>query len=434
MQFKLGAGMSSSSSIYDFAAWTRLIPESEIRRLLRYNVKYYFAGGKPGKIPIKAMAKILIEMGQEQLKMLDEGRYEEALEQYNYGPTEGISVLREVLAKRMREKDGVEADPNELVITSGSQQALYAILDTLIDKGDVIMVSSPAYLGFVMPAVKLGARVVIVPSDREGIVPEYVDEAFDVAVKELGKKPEILYTIPDSNNPTGSTLSEKRRKQIFDTCAERGMLIIEDAAYREMQFTESRLPPLKAYDKDNKYVAYIRSSSKEAAPLRIGYILVPPQLREEIVKAKGYYDLCSPSLVQYILARYYTKYIDRHLPEILAEYRRRCDALKRAIDESFPAGWRTDPTGGFFIWWESEREDFDSKRFLEEVALKNDIIYVPSHAFYPPTGYQYTPSSRRLSPSSPKTNGMRLCFVYKPPEVLREGALKLGQLLSQHLS
>ena len=141
----------------------------------------------------------------------------------------------------MKEKDGIEVDPGDLVITSGSQQALYAILDTLIDKGDVIMVSSPAYLGFVMPAVKLGARIVIVPSDREGIIPEYIDEAFEAAVKELGKKPEILYLIPDSNNPTGSTLPEKRRKQVFDICAEKEILIIEDAAYREMQFTELSL-------------------------------------------------------------------------------------------------------------------------------------------------------------------------------------------------
>ena len=432
--------MTSKIEFFDFAAWTQFIPESEIRRLLRYNVPYYFAGGKPGAIAIEVFAKILIEIGTEQLEKIKRGPEgkQEIIDEYNYGPTAGIRTFREILAKYLREKDGIpiskEDGWQEVVITTGSQQAIYAILDTLIDPGDAILTPAPVYLGFVTPAEKLGAKVICVPTDLNGIIPEYVEETLQAAEKsdEIKKPPEILYVIADSDNPKGTTLPTKRRKQLYDIAETWNLLIIEDAAYREIQFKNEKLPAIKSFDKENRRVAYLRTTSKEAAPFRVGYSVMPAALREQVIKDKGYLDLCTPTIIQKILALYYSKYMEKSLPEILKTYEKRCKAMCEAIDETFPEGERTNPTGGFFVWWQSKKM-FDAKKFLEEVALQNQILYVPGHSFYPIKGYTYNPDTKKIEKSSPAINTMRLGFSYRNAEIIRTGVKKLGQLLTEYL-
>jgi DNA-binding transcriptional MocR family regulator len=187
-------------------------------------------------------------------------------------------------------------------------------------------------------------------------------------------------------------------------------------------------------DTENKYVAYLRTSSKEAAVLRIGYSVFPPKVREQINKDKGFLDLCSPTIVQRILDIYYREHIDTVLPKALETYKKRADIMRKAIDDTFPTGNRTDPTGGFFIWWESEDKDFDAKQFLEQVALPNDIIYVPGVAFYPLMGLSYVPESNELVPVERAHNTMRISYSYSPSDVIDTGIRKLGGLLSESLS
>ena len=424
-------------SAFDFAAWTHLIPESEIRRLLRFEAKYYFAGGKPGVLPSKALSQVLIDIGSGFLDLLKQGSEHEVIDSFNYCPSEGLTSLRKFLANFLRERDGLDLDPEEgykqVVITTGSQQALYAIADALLDPGDVIICSRPAYLGFVNIAAKFRANIVTVPIDQGGVAPQHVREAIEHSTKEFGKRPELIYLVPDSDNPSGTTMPWSRRRELFDIAEEEDLLILEDAAYREIQFEGKRMDPIKALDKENHRVAYLRSTSKEAAPLRIGYSVLPPEIRTEVVKGKGYMDLNTAALTQLFVEVYYRKYFRQFIDDIREGYKERCKAMKKGIDERFPGGERTDPKGGFFVWWSAGRPEFDSKAFLEDIALKKDIAYVPGSAFFPQFGNAYLPDKGRIVEMQPETNGMRLSYSYLEPRTLYEGIVRLGDLLSRTL-
>jgi 2-aminoadipate transaminase len=406
---------------YSFATWTRFIEESQIRALLKYKVKYYYAGGKPGIIPTDIFADIMADLSV---------RYKEnpkiALEDLNYGPTGGESWFLKTLAKRLHDVRGIPIDIetqwDNVTITNGSQQALYALLDTLIDPGDVIITPSPAYLGFLGPAEKLGARVITIPTDLDGIIPEEVEHAVEVSKKEFGKCPDIIYVVPDSDNPKGTTLPFKRRQALFDIAEEYDILLIE-----------KKSKPIKTLDKENSRVAYLGTSSKEAAVLRVGYSVLPSNVKEQVLKAKGYFDLCTTSLVQRILDEYYRKHIDEAMRVGIPKYKERYEAMAKAIDESFPAGERTDPTGGFFIWWKSEDKKFDAREFLQRVAIPNEIIYVPGTPFYPQSGHRLTKDNKDVRESLPENNTMRIGFSYAPPDIISEGITRLGNLLSKEL-
>jgi 2-aminoadipate transaminase len=421
----------ANDNSYGFATWTSFIEESQIRALLKYNVKYYFAGGKPGIIPTDIFADILGELSV---------RYREdpklALEDLNYGPTGGQPWFLKTLAKRLCEVRKIhincETQWEDVSITNGSQQALYALLDTMIDPGDVIITPSPAYLGFLVPAVKLGARVITVPTDNDGIIPEYVERAIHLSKIKFGKNPDMLYVVPDSDNPKGTTLPMNRRRSLFDICSSHNILILEDSAYAEIQFKKNP-KAIKTLDKENIRVAYLGTSSKEAAVLRVGYSVLPDNVKEQVLKDKGYLDLCTTTLVQRILDEYYRRYIDTAMKRAIPLYKERYEAMAKAIDESFPAGTRTDPTGGFFIWWQSEKADFNSSKFMQEVAIPNELIYVPGGPFYPIVGHKITDDGNNLEPSVPEPNTMRLGFSYASPEIIYEGITRLGKLLSQEM-
>jgi 2-aminoadipate transaminase len=416
---------------YSFSSWTSFIEESQIRALLKYKVKYYFAGGKPGIMPTDTFAKIMQDLS---VRYLEDSKL--ALDDFNYGPTGGEPWFLKTLAKRLCDVRSIPIDcENEwenVSITNGSQQALYALLDTLIDPGDVIITPSPAYLGFLVPAVKLGARVITVPTDLNGMIPEYVEKAIYISKIKLGKNPDLLYVVPDSDNPKGTTIPQKRRQALFDICESHNVLIIEDSAYAEIQFKKSP-KPIKALDKENQRIAYLGTTSKEAAVLRVGYSVMPPTIKDQVLKDKGYLDLCTSTLVQRILNEYYMNYIDEAMRRAIPLYKLRYEAMAKAIDASFPPGERTDPTGGFFIWWQSEDHEFDSRKFMEEVAIPNDLLYVPGGPFYPLAGYTLTENGNDLKASKPEINTMRLGFSYAPPDIISDGIEKLGHLLSDHL-
>jgi len=421
----------ANDNSYGFATWTSFIEESQIRALLKYKVKYYFAGGKPGIVPTDTFADIMAELSV---------RYKKdpmmALDDLNYGPTGGAPWFLKTLAKRMCKVRKIPIDCEtqweDVSITNGSQQALYALLDTLIDPGDVIITPAPAYLGFLVPAVKLGARVITVPTDNKGIIPEFVERAIHLSKIKFGKNPDLLYVVADSDNPKGTTLPMNRRRALFDICENHNILLLEDAAYAEIQFKDTP-KAIKTLDKDNSRVAYLGTSSKEAAVLRVGYSILPDNVREQVLKDKGYLDLCTTTLVQRILDEYYNKHIDDAMRVAIPLYKKRCEAMAKAIDESFPAGTRSDPTGGFFIWWQSDKSDFDSSKFMEDVAIPNDLLYVPGGPFYPITGHRLTADGNDLEPSVPEGNTMRLGFSFASPEIIYEGITRLGHLLSKQL-
>lgn len=423
--------MSSNGSGYSFATWTSFIEESLIRGLLKYKVKYYFAGGKPGIIPTQIFAKIMGELSQTYAQ-----NPAMALEDLNYGPTGGNPWFLKTLARRLHDVRGIPIDPEKqwesVSITNGSQQAIYALLDTMLNPGDVIITPCPAYLGFLVPAVKLGARLVTVPTDQDGIIPEYVESAISLSKMKFGKVPDMLYVVADSDNPKGTTLPMSRREQLFDICESNNMLLVEDSAYAEIQFKKTP-KPIKTLDRNNMRVAYLGTTSKEAAVMRVGYSVLPINVREQVLKDKGYLDLCTSSLLQRILDIYYANYIDQAMKDAIPKYEMRCKAMVKAIDEFFPAGTRSDPSGGFFVWWQSEKKSFDSSKFMMKTAIPNDVMYVPGGPFYPITGFSVKPDSSDLVASRIEPNTMRLGFSYLSPEMISEGIERLGKLLAKEI-
>ncbi|MCB0289906.1 MAG: PLP-dependent aminotransferase family protein [Calditrichaeota bacterium] len=420
-----------------YAEWTYRIPEGEIRRLLKYQVKYYFGGGLPGALPIRQLAGIIEEIGRELLSDIGAGNKASSLQLFNYNKTPGLDSLRKLFLKRLVERQHLPFDPetdyHRVLVTNGAQQALYGLLDSIINPGDYILSAAPSYLGFVTPAVKLGGNVVCCPSDENGLTVEGVEKAIAAVKREAGTVPKILYIVSDSDNPSGTTLPQDRRKAFFEIAQRENILIVEDGAYKEIQFGKKRLNPIKAYDTENRVVVYLASTSKEAGVLRIGYGVYPAEIGDMVEKAKGYYDLCSPVLNQVIAERYYSLDLDQILGEVLGIYRERCGAMLEALGSFFPKGIMTRPTGGFFVWWETlPGVNFDSKTFNEKVAIPNNLLFVPSHAFFPPEGLVVDARGKLVS-AKPHTNGMRLSFSAVPKERIFEGIEIMGNLLKKHL-
>ncbi|MGQ4892361.1 MAG: PLP-dependent aminotransferase family protein [Candidatus Njordarchaeia archaeon] len=432
--------VESTQTGWRLSSWTEIIPESEIRRLLKFAVKYYFAGGKPGIIPVEIFSKILEELHEYHEEQIKKGDIQPLINIYNYDKSGGCDSLKEILAKKLKD-DGVplpsdiEEAKEKIVITTGSQQALYILGDILIDPGDVIITTEPSYLGFLGPMMRFGANIVTTPTDEKGMIPEYVEDAIEKSIEKFKKAPDFIYVIPDSDNPKGTTLPLSRRKKLYEIAETYKIFIIEDGAYREIQFGE-KIPTIKSFDKDNKWVIYVRTSSKEAAVFRLGYSVVPDSIRDQFIKSKGYIDLNTPVINQVMLRIYYEKYFDKVIHQTVAGYKKRCDVMLEAIKEHFPPGSYTVPTGGFFIWWESENKDFNSKAFLEDVALKNELSYVPGQAFYPLPffGWMYIPETKEIvKEKDVKQNAMRLSYSFLSEEDIEEGIKKLGMLLSEHL-
>jgi len=417
------------------ASWTKNIPESEIRRLLKNKTKYYLAGGLPGNLPVEVFPKILEELAEYYKE--DSKR---VINEWNYGPTAGLPSLRKVLAERMKRRDNLDflsgaEDWEKVLITTGSQQAAYLSLDILTNPGDIIITPSPAYLGFVTTVVKLGGHVVTAPTDGEGLIPESVEETVKKAEQQFGRKVKILYVVSDSDNPKGTTLPVKRREELFNLAEQYDFMIVEDEAYKEIQFGQ-RLPPIKSLDKENKRVIYISSTSKEAAPIRLGYSIMPPLLSEEAEKSKGYIDLCTPTLTQRIAEIYYAKYIDQYLPKIVQKYKEQKGAAYKVVKELSPEGEFTNPSGGFFIWWQAEGKKaytFDMGKFNQEVLLPNDVLVVPGGAFYPPTGHSFNDETREIEPLKPIIGGMRIGYSLLKKEDIEEGVRRLFTLLQEHI-
>ena len=417
------------------AEWTKAIPESEIRRLLKRKTKYYLAGGLPGVLPTKVFPKILQELAEYYDK--DE---QNVINEFQYGQTAGQPGLRKVLAERIHKNDGINnldyvEDWEKIFITTGSQQSIYIALDITINPGDIVVTPSPAYLGFVTSVVKVGGHVVTAPTDTEGLIPDYVEDTIVKAEREFGKKVKILYVVEDSDNPKGTTLSFKRREQLFNIAEQHDVIVISDAAYKEMQFGD-RIKSMKTLDKENSRVIYASTTSKEAAPLRIGYSLMPDFLLTEAEKAKGYLDLCTPILTQRVAEIYYRKYIDQYLPAIVQEYKENKDIAYKALLDTFPEGDFTNPTGGFFIWWQPKGEkafSFDVAKFNEEVLLPNEVLVVPGKAFYPPKGHSYDPEARVIEPLKVIRGGMRIGYSFLSKDLIDEGVRRLGSFLSEQI-
>ncbi len=325
-----------------------------------------------------------------------------------YGGGQGLPSLRERLVALMAE-EGVEADPDDIVITNGAQQALDLVAKVLVDPGDEVVIEAPAYVGALSAFSAYEPRFVQIPLDDEGMIVDQLEEALL-----RGARPKFVYTVPNFTNPAGVTMSHPRRERLVALCHEAGIPILEDNPYGMLRFQGEREPCLRALDPDN--VIYLGTVSKVFSPgVRVGWSLAEQGVTQRLILAKEAADLCSSSFNQLITERYLSG--DRwreNLTALVDVYRGRRDAMLAALDESFPADatW-TRPHGGFYVWV-TLPDYFDTSAMLA-AAVERRVAYVPGTAFYP---------------DGRGKDRMRLAFCYPTEDDVVEGVRRLGALLT----
>jgi 2-aminoadipate transaminase len=329
-----------------------------------------------------------------------------------YGSSEGRPALRGVVTELMAEI-GVRLRPDDIVLTSGAQQALDLLGKIFIDPGDTIICEGPTYLGALQAFSAYQPNIVCVPMDAEGMRTDLLA----AELERLGPRgAKFIYTIPNFQNPAGVTLSPARRRELLDLARTYDIPVIEDDPYGRLRFEGGHCLPLRALDDE---VIYVGTFSKVFAPgLRLGWITAPHPIMAKFLLAKQAADLCGSAYAQLTAERYFadTRW-RRVLQDLTRTYAERRDAMIEALTEHFPAEARwTVPEGGFFVWVEMP-SFLDLKTILAE-AVERGVTYVPGDAFFP---------------DGRGRNCMRLGFCYASPEKIREGIARLADVLEDRL-
>jgi 2-aminoadipate transaminase len=335
------------------------------------------------------------------------GQHDVALQ---YGGGQGAPGLRERATMLMAE-EGIVADPEDVMITAGAQQALDLLGKLLIDPGDTIAVEAPAYVGALTAFGAYQPRYLTIDIDADGMLVEQLEQALV-----RGDRPKFVYTVPNFGNPAGVTMSYERRAQLVALCREASVPIIEDNPYGLLRFEGEPEPCLRTLDRDN--VIYLGTVSKTFSPgVRVGWALAEQSVIQRLVLAKEAADLCGSNLTMAITERWFADEARWRptLASLVEVYRRRRDAMLAALDEHMPDGatW-TRPAGGFFVWV-TLPEWLDTKALLA-AAVERRVAYVPGTGFYP---------------DGRGRNMMRLAFCLPPEDRIREGVARLGSLLHE---
>jgi len=397
-----------------YAARTQGMAGSAIRELLKYTSSpdiISFGGGFPAPevFPIdkfkEACDVVLTEMGEQALQ---------------YGPTEGYFPLRQLIASNAA-KYGIVVSPCNVLITSGSQQALDLFGKIFINRGDRILVESPTYLGAIQAWNAYGANYVTIPSDEDGMQTQHLEELIKTNLK-------FIYVLPNFQNPTGVTLSLERRKQLIEIANLNGVPIIEDDPYGQLRYEGEHLPPVVVLDdeirsKDTPIysgnVIYTSTFSKILAPgLRLAWVVAPEDVIKKLTQAKQGTDLHTSTFNQYIAYQVASSpFMREHIQHIREVYRERRDAMLQALQEYMPEGTRwTNPKGGLFLW-AMLPEGYDTTAIFPK-AISAKVAYVPGESFHPNGGGK---------------NTMRLNFSACKPEVINEGIKRLAKVIKESL-
>lgn len=327
---------------------------------------------------------------------------------FMHSPTEGLPALREAVAARLRAR-GIAASASEVMITSGSQQALDLVARVLLTPGDTVVVEEPSFVGMLQTLRTAGARVVSVPVDGEGM---RVDRLESVLAR---TRPRLLYTLPTFQNPSGAVMSLPRRRRVLELAAFHQVPVVEDDPYSDLRYEGEPLPPLRALDQRGG-VFHVGTFSKVLCPgFRIGWLVGPPAVVRQLAIAKQVADLHPATPGQWVLARFLQEgLLDLHLERIRPEYRRRRDALLEGLEATRRLGieW-AHPAGGFFLWGRLSA-GLSVARLLAEAARER-VAFLPGAVF---------------SSDGTAASGIRLNFTALPPEALREGARRLCRAAS----
>ena len=334
-----------------------------------------------------------------------------------YGPTPGIAPFREWLAEHMTQS-GRPSKIDECLVTTGGISALDLICKVLLDPGDIVIVGEPAYLAALHVIRSYQGRFAGVPLDDNGMQVDALKSVLE-DLQRQSLHPKFIYLVPSFQNPSGVTLSEKRRKRIVEIAVEYKVPIIEDEAYRDLRF-EGQAPPLLA-SLDPKNVIHINTFSKILNPgVRIGWVTAQQELIETLALAKQGQDQCSTTIGQYVALAFASGgLMERQKSRAVEIYRRKRDIMLTALEKYFPrsAHW-TKPQGGFYTWVTLPKE-IDTEALLPRSIEDASVAYGAGPAFY--------------HDRSGKEH-MRLCYSYVPDSEIEEGIRRLGQLIREILS
>ncbi len=381
-------------------------PIREMLALIKKPEMISFAGGMPAPeiFPVDKFyegAHILKDDGQNLLQ---------------YGTTEGYPPLKEFLASWTAPRMGRKVSGQEMLITTGSQQALDLFAWSLLDEGDYVITEDPTYLAALTVFFNHGGKFLSVPMDRDGMQVELLPDIIRKARSE-GKKVKFIYTIVNFQNPAGSTMSLERRKRLVEISKEFGIPIFEDDPYGYVRFDGEHLPSIFSFH-DEGGVVYAGSFSKILSPgTRVGWITGPKEIIRNLTVFKQATDLCSSTITQALVAEYCMKgHLEAHLPVIIDNYRIKRDAMEKSFEKHLaPLGvtW-VKPDGGFFYWLNFPGVDTNK---LFERSVEKNVAFVPGGPFCPSQGTGI--------------HNARLCYTFPSPETIEEGVRRLAEAVNE---
>jgi 2-aminoadipate transaminase len=334
---------------------------------------------------------------------------------FQYGGGQGRVELREQLVEVMRH-EGVPAHADDLMVTVGGQQALELVAKCFIDPGDVVIAEGPTYVGGLGALASHQADVRHVAMDADGMQVDLLEETI-ASVRAERKRVEFVYTIPNHQNPAGVSLSVERRHRLAELAEEHDLLILEDNPYGLLDFEGRTMPSLRSLVPDR--VIYIGTVSKTFAPgARTGWVAAPRAVRDKLVLLREAADLCPPNLTQMIVETWFaTQPWQDQVKRFVEVYRERAETMLAALGEEMPPGisW-TEPAGGFYVWLTLPR-GVDTSDLLAK-AINARVAYVPGRGFYA---------------DGSGGDQLRLCYSFPPPDRIREGVARLGEVLEREL-
>src|SRR3954466_9172561 len=327
-----------------FAARTRVMKSSAMRDMMAVTARpevISLAGGLPdtSTFPPETFAAVTQRIATESCA--------KALQ---YGPTEGLPETKACIAEVMA-AEGMRADPEDIVVTTGGQQVIDLVVKTLVDPGDVVVAEAPTYPGAVPTFYSYQADVVQIEMDANGMRVDLLEETLDRLERE-GRRPKFIYTVPTFQNPAGGTMSLERRRRLVEIANQRELLVLEDNPYGMLRYEGEPLPPLRSLD-GGVFVMYLGTFSKILSPgIRLGWLCAPPPVMEKVVLGKQAADLCTSTLTQYFVREDFAEGRWReYVATLCGIYRERRDAMLDALERFFPEGatW-SHPEGGLFCW------------------------------------------------------------------------------------
>ncbi|ASI98652.1 aminotransferase-like domain-containing protein [Thermococcus celer] len=342
---------------------------AELRAQGRHLISLSAGDPDPNLIPREALGELAGEILQE------------IPQSVMYTPANGIPELREELSSFLKKYEGYTTDPSEIIITVGGTGAIDLLGRVLLDPGDVVITENPSYINSLLAFEQLGAKVVGIPVDGEGMKVEMLEEKLR-ELENRGEKVKFIYTIPTGQNPLGITMSLERRKALLDVAKEHDLLIVEDSAYNFMRY-EGEARPLKALDDEGRVIVVGTFSKIMGTGFRVGWLIAGNVIGKKVLMEKSPIDFCAPTISQYIALEYLRRgyFEEYHLKRALPGYRKKRDAMLNALKDNLPDAEFTRPIAGMFIMLFLP-EGADGMAFATELMQETGVVVVPGKPFY----------------------------------------------------